>query len=122
MLRSLTFPRQLQRVPEIAGGHHEKINGSGYPLGLTGDEISFETRILAVADIFEALTAADRPYKKAKKLSEAMQILWYMAKENEIDRTLCRFLFESGLYLDYAGKHLQPENIDPVNLDFSRFD
>lgn len=121
MLRSISFPKKYKAVPEIAGGHHEKINGKGYPLGLKGDEISFEARILAIADIFEALTAADRPYKPAKKLSEAMKILWFMAKDNDLDRTLCRFFYESGLYLEFARKHLKPFQIDEVDLDF-RFD
>lgn len=119
MLQSLPFPKILSRVPEIAAGHHEKISGGGYPLGLKGDEISFEARILAIADIFEALTASDRPYKKAKKLSESMQILWYMAKDGDIDRDICQFFYESGLYLEYASQYLNPGLIDEVVLDFS---
>jgi len=119
MLRSLSFPEKLKRVPEIAAGHHEKINGNGYPLHLKGDEISFEARILAIADIFEALTASDRPYKKAKKLSEAMKILWFMAKDRDIDSEICRYFYESGLYLEYAAKYLAKKNIDHVNLDFN---
>ena len=119
MLNSIKFPKKYSRVPEIAGSHHEKINGKGYPRGLKGDEISFEARILAVADIFEALTASDRPYKPSKKLSESMKILWFMAKDEDIDRRICRFFYESGLYREYAEKHLPPENIDEVDLDFS---
>lgn len=119
MLQSIHFPKKYSRVPEIAGSHHEKINGKGYPKGLKGEEISFEARILAVADIFEALTASDRPYKKSKKLSESMKILWFMAKDNEIDREICRFFYEKELYLEYARRYLPPENIDEVKLDFT---
>jgi HD-GYP domain-containing protein (c-di-GMP phosphodiesterase class II)/ribonuclease BN (tRNA processing enzyme) len=118
MLQQLPFPRKLQRVAEIASAHHEKINGKGYPLGLKGDELSFEARILAIADIFEALSASDRPYKKAKKLSEVMKILYFMAKDDDIDRDIVRFFYQSGLYLRYAKTILKPENIDEVTPPF----
>ena len=118
MLQQLPFPHKLERVAEIACGHHEKVNGGGYPLGLKGDELSFEARILAIADIFEALTASDRPYKKAKKLSEAMKILFFMVKDGHIDTDITRFFYESGLYLRFAQRVLLPENIDEVNLNF----
>lgn len=118
MLNKLPFPHKLERVAEIACGHHEKINGKGYPLGLKGDQLSFEARILAIADIFEALSASDRPYKKAKKLSEVMKILFFMAKDDDIDRDLLRFFYESGLYLKYAHSVLPPENVDSIELDF----
>ncbi len=119
MLHSIQFPKKYQRVPEIAGNHHEKINGTGYPKGLKGDEISFEARILAIADIFEALTSLDRPYKKINMLSEAIQILWDMANSNDIDREICQFFYESGLYLTYAKRHMPEEYIDEVEIDFS---
>lgn len=119
MLNQLPFPHKLDRVAEVASGHHEKINGKGYPLGLKGDELSFEARILAIADIFEALSASDRPYKKAKKLSEVMKILYFMAKDGDIDIDIVRFFYESGLYLRYAKETLKEENIDAVNLDFT---
>ncbi|MBV5322042.1 MAG: HD domain-containing protein [Sulfuricurvum sp.] len=119
MLNQLPFPRKLARIAEIASGHHEKINGKGYPLGLKGDELSFEARILAIADIFEALSASDRPYKKAKKLSEVMKILYFMAKDGDIDTDIVRFFYESGLYLRYAKESLKVENIDEVTLDFT---
>jgi HD-GYP domain-containing protein (c-di-GMP phosphodiesterase class II) len=119
MLSKLPFPRKFERVAEIASAHHEKINGKGYPLGLEGDALSFEARILAIADIFEALSASDRPYKKAKKLSEVMKILYYMAKDGDIDRDIVRFFYESGLYLRYAKEILKDENIDSVNLNFN---
>jgi len=119
MLNQLPFPRKFERVAEIASAHHEKINGKGYPLGLQGAELSLEARILAIADIFEALSASDRPYKKAKKLSEVMKILLYMAKDGDIDFDIVRFFYESGLYLQYAKETLNEENIDTVNLDFT---
>lgn len=118
ILRKLPFPKKYERIPEISGNHHEKINGKGYPQGLKGDEISFEARILAIADIFEALTASDRPYKKANKLSTAMQILYFMAKDNELDKGLVKFFYSSGLYLEYANKLLPKNSIDEVNIDF----
>lgn len=118
MLNQLPFPKKFARVAEIACGHHEKINGQGYPLGLKGNELSLEARILAIADIFEALSASDRPYKKAKKLSEIMQILYSMALNDDIDRDILRFFYESGLYLEYAQQVLHPDHIDPVTFDF----
>lgn len=117
MLQDLPFPKKLSRIPEIACGHHEKINGKGYPLGLKGEELSFEARILAIADIFEALSASDRPYKKAKKLSEIMKILSFMAKDEEIDKEILCFMYRSGVYLEFAHAYLKPENIDEVVLE-----
>ena len=117
MLKQLPFPKKYARVPEIAGGHHEQINGRGYPLGLEGDELSFETRILAIADIFEALTAADRPYKAPKRLSESMRILFAMAEAGHLDKTIVRFLYESGLYLEIAKRVVPLEFIDEYRPD-----
>src|SRR3546814_16701614 len=85
MLSALPYPRQLRSVPELAGGHHERMDGAGYPRGLTGDEMSPVARMMAVADIFEALTAADRPYKKGKTLSAAIAIMAKMARAGHID-------------------------------------
>jgi len=119
VLEGLPFPEKYKRIPHIAGAHHEKINGQGYPLGLKGDEISFEARILAIADVFEALTAADRPYKKPNALSMAMKILFFMAKDDELDRDMVKFFYESGLYLDYAKRFLPNALIDDVQIDFS---
>jgi len=112
MLNALPFPKKLSRVPEIAGGHHEKINGKGYPLGLKGDELSLESRILAIADVFEALTAADRPYKPAKKLSEAMKIIGFMVKDGELDGDLVNFFYEKNLHMQYAKEELLESQID----------
>ncbi|WP_029933988.1 HD domain-containing phosphohydrolase [Thiomicrospira pelophila] len=119
VLKQLPFPEKYKDIPHIAGAHHEKINGKGYPLGLRGGEISFEARILAVADVFEALTAHDRPYKKANPLSVAMKILYFMAKDDDLDRGLVKFFYQSGLYLEYAQRHLPAELIDEVKVDFS---
>jgi HD-GYP domain-containing protein (c-di-GMP phosphodiesterase class II)/ribonuclease BN (tRNA processing enzyme) len=119
ILNKLPFPKKYAAIPEISGSHHEKINGTGYPLGLKGDEISFEARILAIADIFEALTASDRPYKKANPLSSAMKILYFMAKDDELDRDLVKFFYNSGLYLEYAHKSLPKSSIDEVSIDFN---
>ena len=80
MLEQLPFPRNLERVPEIAGSHHEKMDGTGYPKGLTGDQMSLPARAMAIADIYEALTAADCPYKKAKTLSKTLRIMGSMKK------------------------------------------
>lgn len=118
ILTKLPFPKKYKEVPQISANHHEKISGKGYPQGLKGDEISFEARMLAIADIFEALTAADRPYKKANSLSSAMKILYIMAKDNELDKELVKFFYTSGLYLEYAKTHLPPHLIDEVEVDF----
>jgi HD-GYP domain-containing protein (c-di-GMP phosphodiesterase class II)/ribonuclease BN (tRNA processing enzyme) len=119
VLKQLPFPEKYKDIPHIAGAHHEKINGKGYPLGLKGDEISFEARILAIADVFEALTAHDRPYKKPNPLSVAMKILYFMAKDDDLDRDLVKYFYHSGLYLEYAQRFLPAEMIDEVRVDFS---
>lgn len=119
ILNRLPFPKKYQQIPQISGNHHEKINGKGYPQGLKGDEISFEARILAIADIFEALTASDRPYKAGMPLSTAMKILYFMAKDDELDSKLVKFFYDSGLYLQYAKEALPEQSIDTVTVDFS---
>ena len=119
VLEQLPFPEKYKDIPHVAGAHHEKLNGQGYPLGLKGDEISFDARILAIADIFEALTAFDRPYKKANPLSKAMKIMGFMVKDGELDPALVRFFIESGLYKEYAERYLPSTSIDDVDLDFS---
>lgn len=112
MLNELPFPKKLCRVPEIAGGHHEKLNGTGYPLGLEASQLTLESRVLALADIFEALTASDRPYKDGKTLSEAMKIIDFMVKDEELDGDLVDFFYKKGLNLQYAKKELRKEQID----------
>jgi len=117
MLSQLPYPKKLKRIPEIAGAHHEKLDGSGYPRRLKGKELSLQARILALADIFEALTAKDRPYKKAKKLSEAMRIMNFMAKDNHIDPDLFSIFVKEKIYLKYAKKHLHPWQIDEIDVN-----
>lgn len=102
MLSKLPFSRQLKDVPEIAAGHHEKLNGKGYPRGLTAEQLSLPARILAVADIFEALTAKDRPYKKPSPLSMVNRILGFMVKDGELDAELVEFAKQSGVFDAYA--------------------
>jgi HD-GYP domain-containing protein (c-di-GMP phosphodiesterase class II) len=116
MLEALPLPRNLRRVPEIAGGHHEKMDGSGYPKGLKRDEMSIPARMMAIADIFEALTARDRPYKPAKKLSEALKIMSFMVKDNHIDPDLFEFFLTSGVYRHYADLYLMPEQLDEIDI------
>lgn len=112
MLNQLPFPKKLKNVPEIAGNHHEKLNGKGYPRGLSAKDLSLESRILALADIFEALTAPDRPYKDAKTLSEVKRIIGFMIKDEELDEHLVKFFYDNKLHLEYAKEELNPEQID----------
>ncbi len=115
MLNKLPYPEHLKGIPSMAGAHHEKLNGLGYPMRLKGNEISFETRIMTIADIFEALTASDRPYKKALSLHEALHILAKMAKNNHIDLPLFRFFVEKKIYLQYAKRFLPKNQHDIVD-------
>ncbi|WP_197535615.1 HD family phosphohydrolase [Pararhodospirillum photometricum] len=116
MLRRLSFPKSLRRVPEYAGAHHETLAGTGYPRRLRAEEMSVPARIIALADIFEALTAADRPYKKAKSLGEALKIMAFMARDRHIDPDLFDLLLESGIYRLYAESYLLPEQLGPIDL------
>jgi HD-GYP domain-containing protein (c-di-GMP phosphodiesterase class II) len=116
MLSKLPFPKHLKSVPELAGGHHEKMDGTGYPKRLSGGEMSVQARIMAIADIFEALTAADRPYKKGKKLSEAIQIMARMKTEKHIDPDLFDLFLESGVYRAYAERYMDAQFIDQVDV------
>lgn len=117
MLESLPFPKHLKNVPEYAGGHHEKMDGTGYPKGLKRDEMSIPARVMAIADVFEALTAADRPYKKPKRLSECLKIMGFMRKDQHIDGDLFDVFVDSGVYKKYAEEYLNADQIDDVNLD-----
>jgi HD-GYP domain-containing protein (c-di-GMP phosphodiesterase class II) len=117
MLSELPFPRHLRSVPEISGGHHEKVDGTGYPRRLTGKELSLPARILAIADIFEALTARDRPYKTGRTLSEAVAIMASMSKARHIDADLFELFLTSGVYRQYAKRFLDPAQIDEVAVD-----
>jgi HD-GYP domain-containing protein (c-di-GMP phosphodiesterase class II) len=116
MLEQLPFPKHLRRVPEYAGGHHETMIGTGYPRKLSKEDMSIPARIMAIADIFEALTAADRPYKAPKTLSESIKIMGFMAKDQHIDNELFRLFLTSGVYRSYAERFLQPEQIDEIDL------
>ncbi len=116
MLNKLPYPKHLRAVPEIAGGHHETMDGKGYPKRLTRDDMSLTARMMAIADIFEALTASDRPYKKAKSLSEAIRIMSFMRNDNHIDPDLFKLFLTSGIYKKYGEKFLGPEQIDDVDI------
>ncbi|WP_271411759.1 HD domain-containing phosphohydrolase [Pseudomonas sp. Q1-7] len=115
MLNHLPFPPHLANVAEIAGGHHERMDGTGYPKRLTREEMSLPARMMAIADIFEALTAVDRPYKKGKTLSESLGIMGGMCRGGHIDPDLFGLFIRSGVYLDYARRFLTPEQIDEVD-------
>jgi HD-GYP domain-containing protein (c-di-GMP phosphodiesterase class II) len=112
MLCQLPFPKKLRHVSYYASSHHERMDGAGYPFGLRGNEIPLQARIIALADVFDALTAKDRPYKKEKTLSEAIKIMGYMVKDNHIDRDLFELFIKERIHLDYARKELTPNQID----------
>jgi HD-GYP domain-containing protein (c-di-GMP phosphodiesterase class II)/HAMP domain-containing protein len=116
MLSQLPFPRHLRQVPEIAGGHHEKMDGTGYPKRLKREDMSPVARMMAIADIFEALTAADRPYKKGKTLTEALKIMSFMSKDQHIDAELFELFLRSGVYMEYAQSYMAPEQLDEVDI------
>ncbi len=116
MLEALPFPKTLRRVPEWAGGHHEKMDGTGYPRGLTREQMSIPARIMAIADIFEALTARDRPYKTPKKLSECIAIMARMSEDKHIDDELFALFLTSGVYRRYAELFLLPEQVDDIDI------
>ncbi len=115
MLEALPYPKGLKRVPEYAGGHHERMDGTGYPRGLTREQMSIPARIMGIADIFEALTAKDRPNKKAKTLTESLAILGKMRLEQHIDPDLFDIFVREKIYLRYAEMFLEPEQIDEVD-------
>jgi len=112
MLESLPFPKNLRRVPEYAGGHHEKMDGSGFPRGLKREEMSWPARMMAIADIFEALTASDRPYKPPMKISQALGILQRMSQQSHIDPDLYELFLRSRVWEKYARIFLRPEQLD----------
>jgi len=116
MLSQLTFPKKYKNVAYYASQHHEKLNGRGYPMGLTAEQLSLQSRIIAVADIFEALTAADRPYKKAKTLTESLRIMAFCVKDGDLDKDLLDFFLDSGLYQEFATQFMDPAQIDEVDL------
>ncbi len=117
MLESLPLPPALRRVPAIAGHHHEKLDGTGYPRRLAASDLSTPERVMVIADVFEALTAADRPYKPPKSLSESLVILADMARSDHIDPDLFELFLTTGVYRQYAEQFLTPEQRDPVDVD-----
>jgi len=117
MLNKLPYPKHMKDVPAIAGCHHETLDGKGYPKQLTKEDTPLTGRMMAIADIFEALTASDRPYKKAKTLSESIRILSFMKKDKHIDPDLFDLFLRSGAYLDYGRKFLKLEQIDEVDIN-----
>jgi len=117
MLEALPFPKHLQRVPEYAGGHHEKMDGTGYPKGLRRDEMSVPARVMAIADIFEALSARDRPYKQGKTLTECLKILGFMCKDDHIDPDIFDVFIKQKVYMQFADEFMHPEQIDEVDVN-----
>jgi HD-GYP domain-containing protein (c-di-GMP phosphodiesterase class II) len=116
MLEALPWPRHLKKVPEYAGGHHERMDGKGYPRGLTREQMSVQARCMGIADIFEALTAKDRPYKKGKTLSESLSILGKFKLGGHIDPDLFDVFMWEKVYLNYAQQHMDAHQVDEINL------
>ncbi|PJI97753.1 HD-GYP domain-containing protein (c-di-GMP phosphodiesterase class II) [Acidovorax sp. 69] len=117
MLSGLPFPPHLARVPHIAGSHHEKLDGTGYPRRLKAADLTLADRVMTLADIFEALTAADRPYKPPKTLSESLKIMTHMVRDRHIDADVFRFFLTSGVWREYAERFLAPAQHDGVDVD-----
>ncbi|RFP14596.1 MULTISPECIES: HD family phosphohydrolase [unclassified Duganella] len=115
MLEALPWPKHLKNVPEYAGGHHERMDGKGYPRGLTKEQMSIQARVMAIADIFEALTAKDRPYKKGKMLSESLRILGNFSLNGHIDPDLFDIFIRSKIYLVFALKNMDEKQIDDID-------
>jgi HD-GYP domain-containing protein (c-di-GMP phosphodiesterase class II) len=116
MLENLPFPKHLERVLQIAGGHHEMMNGNGYPKKLDGSQMSIPSRIMAIADVFEAPTAADQPYKSPKILSASIKIMSFMVKDEHLDTELFKIFLESGVYIEYAENYLLDSQIDDIQI------
>ena len=116
MLESLPWPKHLKNVPEYAGGHHERMDGKGYPRGLRREQMSIQARVMGIADIFEALTAKDRPYKKGKTLTESLTILGKFKLGGHVDPDLFDVFIREKVYLEYAHQFLSPEQIDEVDM------
>ena len=120
MLDELPFPRHLRTVPEMAGGHHERMDGGGYPRGLTGEQMSPQARMIAIADVFEALTADDRPYKPGKPLSEALTIMQRMAREGHLDPDLFDLFLAAGVCQAYTARFMPPAAVDVTDMNAYR--
>ncbi|MEI7456095.1 MAG: HD domain-containing phosphohydrolase [Nitrosomonadales bacterium] len=117
MLESLPWPKHLKNVPEYAGGHHERMDGKGYPRGLNREQMSLQARIMGIADIFEALTAKDRPYKSGKTLIESLTILGKLKLNGHIDPDIFDVFIREKVYVEYVKQFLSPEQIDEVDLN-----
>lgn len=117
ILDILPFPKHLSNVAEYALGHHEKLDGTGYPRGLTKEQMSVPARLMAITDIFEALSAVDRPYKKAKPVSECLNILGNMVSNNHLDPDIFAIFIESEVYKNYINEYANPEQLDEVDFD-----
>ena len=115
MLEKLPFPRHLINVPEYAGGHHERMDGKGYPRGLTREQMSLQARMMGIADIFEALSASDRPYKTGKPLTECLNILGFMKQDNHVDPDIFDVFVRNKVYMRYAEAFLPENQIDEVD-------
>jgi HD-GYP domain-containing protein (c-di-GMP phosphodiesterase class II) len=118
MLEEIPFPRNFHSAKDVACNHHEKLNGKGYPRGLSANKLTIDDRLLAIVDVFEALSSSDRPYKSPKKLSEIFKILSFMVKDGDIDGDIVKFIFDSKVYLQYAEQEMLPEQIDEPKLFF----
>jgi len=118
MLEDLPFPKQYKNIPFYAGAHHEMLNGKGYPRGLKEEEIPIPARIIAIADIFEAVTATDRPYKKINKLSEAIDILVSKALNGELDKKILTIFLKSKIFEKYAKMYMLEEQIDEIDINY----
>ena len=117
ILDALPFPKHLSNVTEYALGHHEKLDGTGYPRGLTKEQMSVPARLMAITDIFEALSAVDRPYKKAKPVSECLNILGNMVSNNHLDPDIFAIFIESEVYKNYINEYADPEQLDEIDFD-----
>ncbi len=115
ILKNLPFPPELSNIVEYAGAHHERVDGKGYPNGLTGEQMSIPAKIMAIADVYEALTAKDRPYKEPKKLSEVLKIMREMKNSGHLDPDLYELFIKSGVYMDYAKEYIDKNQIDEIN-------
>jgi hypothetical protein len=115
MLEALPWPAHLTQVPEYAGGHHERMDGKGYPRGLTREQMSVQARVMGIADIFEALTAKDRPYKKGMTLTQSLGILGRMKLDNHVDPDLFEVFLRERVYKEYAERFLDAHQIDEVD-------
>ena len=115
ILKDMPFAKNMTNIVEYAGAHHERVDGKGYPNGLRGDELSVPAKIMAIADVFEALTAKERPYKRAKKLSEVLAIMRDMKNTGHLDPDLYDIFIKRGVYADYSKEYVSEELIDEVN-------